>query len=744
MLQVQHPTPAETPTELSTVPPIEPPTETRTEPPARTVPEAVLPETALPEAVLPEELPEELPRVDTVPAAIETALPGALPETLPETPSKTSRELPPLANGVDAGVEEGNTEGNAGDDTGDDKEDDTEDDTEEEADEEDEGTSILLSTPFLFGLGVLAALLLAIVTVFLIRVFHPSAPEVQDPAPRVAESYQEPVPETAAADIDTAAQTTEPDETTEPDAIAETDTIAETDENFDSQGSGLSRENYGKGALDTEEPDTEEPGTEVPDAEEPDTEEPDTEEPGTEEPGTEEPSAAEPGTEAPGADKSDPSSDAPSNTPPVSSVSSVSSASPASPPDAQTAQPVGETSSESFQIDPAVAEELKESIDIPERLNLAISSIQLPNKSFPELVSLISSLANVPVLVAWETIPSAAELCSRTVTVSLDETTAGTVLTEAARLFGMNIEILPDVVRLYVAEEGSQTKEFPIADLLADTPAEVTTPTEAEITADEEAPASQNDSSEISVPAYSVLPEKLTSEALEKFLASMLSIPPREEEGEGTPGRALLTPEVSDEVAKVEGSALLLARAARVLDQLRCLRKIDSPDLLPREELIPETLAFEHLSGDMSLNFLTSVTLSEALLFFTENTSTEQTRMTGMVDTAALRQAGISLETRIPLHCDLRPAEQVLTELTSGFGLTWFTPAANVVVVTTKERVQELPVIEIHRAQDRSEGFLENAARLVSEARGVFWYDPVSGCVIVYADAVTQRRIAHL
>ncbi|MBO7680381.1 MAG: hypothetical protein J6S75_12010, partial [Thermoguttaceae bacterium] len=309
------------------------------------------------------------------------------------------------------------------------------------------------------------------------------------------------------------------------------------------------------------------------------------------------------------------------------------------------------------------------------------------------MVWLIGSLANVPILVAWETIPSPPALCSRTVTVSLDETTVGTVLEEAARLLGLSVEILPDAVRLYIPDEAPGSKEFNIADLLA-----AREPSAGEPSAAEEPPAAEEEGIDPSgEPTYLILPEVLTPEAIERFLASLMSISPQD-----SPTLA-----VDHETVKVQGPARFLARTARVLDQLRRLRKIDSPDLLPPEELIPETLAFEQLSGDISLNFLTSVTLCEALLFFTENTSTEQIRMKGMVDTATLRQAGISLQTRMPLHCDRQPAEQVLTELANGFGLTWFTPAADVVVVTTKQRVQELPAIEIHRSKDRADGFLE-------------------------------------
>lgn len=645
-----------------------------------------------------ENLPENLPRTDTGEDPAASALPEQLSEANPAALPEGLHTPPPVIGGGDTGVGDA-----AGDDVLDEVVDgDADDDLDDDADDDIESASILLSTPFLFGLGVLAALILAIVVFLSIRLFKTAPPEVPSQPTEAANRFEPISPAAADNTAESAAEN-----------IAGAPTEEEANENFDSQGSGLSRENYGK------------------DAPEPDDAEPDDAETGESEIADEPETDAE-GPDAPQTDRS--SDDTPGEvTSPTQAAENNSAAQtgeqtdPMSDPDLQPSS----DSSEPIRIDPALAGQISESIDIPGQLALAIRSIQLPNKTLPELVSLIGSLANVPIQVAWETIPSPPALCSRSVTVSLEETTVGTVLEEAARLLGLNIEMLPDAVRLYIPEEAPGSKEFNIADLLASRGPSAQEPPAAEPSAAKEEEGENVPAGE---PTYPILPEDLTPEVIERFLASLLPV-----SSQDSP-----TLTVDHETVKVQGPALVLARTVRVLDQLRCLRNIDSPDLLPREELIPETLAFEQLSGDMSLNFLTSVTLSEALLFFTENTSTEQTRMKGMVDTAALRQAGISLQTRMPLHCDTQPAERVLTELANGFGLTWFTPAADVVVVTTKQRVQELPTIEIHSSQDRSDGFLEKAAQLARDAGGVLWYDSVSGCVIVHADAVTQRRIEHL
>ena len=645
-----------------------------------------------------ENLPENLPRTGAGEDTAEKALPEQLSEADPAALPEGLHTPPPVIGGGDTGVGDA-----AGDDVLDEVVDgDADDDLDDDADDDIESASILLSTPFLFGLGVLAALILAIVVFLSIRLFKTAPPEVPSQPTEAANRFEPISPAAADNTAESAAEN-----------IAGAPAEEEANENFDSQGSGLSRENYGKDAPepdDAEPDDTETGESEIADAPETDAEGPDapeTDQPGDDTPGevTSPTQAAENNSTAQTGEQTDPMSD----------------------PDLQPSS----DSSEPIRIDPALAGQISESIDIPGQLALAIRSIQLPNKTLPELVSLIGSLANVPIQVAWETIPSPPALCSRSVTVSLEETTVGTVLEEAARLLGLNIEMLPDAVRLYIPEEAPGSKEFNIADLLASRGPSAQEPPAAEPSAAKE---EEGENVPVGEPAYPILPEVLTPEVIERFLASLLPV-----SSQDSP-----TLTVDHETVKVQGPALVLARTARVLDQLRCLRKIDSPDLLPREELIPETLAFEQLSGDMSLNFLTSVTLSEALLFFTENTSTEQTRMKGMVDTATLRQAGISLQTRMPLHCDRQPAEQVLTELANGFGLTWFTPAADVVVVTTKQRVQELPSIEIHSSQDRADGFLEKAAQLARDAGGVLWYDSVSGCVIVHADAVTQRRIEHL
>ncbi|MBO7680382.1 MAG: hypothetical protein J6S75_12015, partial [Thermoguttaceae bacterium] len=289
-----------------------------------------------------ENLPEDLPRAGVDEDTAAPALPEQLGEANPAALPEGLHTPPPVICG--------NTYIGDVDSDGviDEVIDEVIDGDSDDADDDDlEGTSILLSTPFLFGLGVLAALILAIVVFLLIRVFKTAPPEVPGQPPQAANRFEPIFPEPAIAEntAETAAENL---------AGAAAEEVA--NENFDSQGSGLSRENYGK---DTPEPDDTEPDdTETGESEAADAPETDTE-------GSDAPEADRPSDDTPGDAASPP--EAAEDNPSEPSGGQTDQSDPADQPSSDPSEPI--------RIDPALAGGISESIDIPGQLALGIRSI---------------------------------------------------------------------------------------------------------------------------------------------------------------------------------------------------------------------------------------------------------------------------------------------------------------------------------------------------------------------------------
>lgn len=377
---------------------------------------------------------------------------------------------------------------------------------------------------------------------------------------------------------------------------------------------------------------------------------------------------------------------------------------------------------EPLTVSPALDEGLAEPLDISRRLAIPVRSIHFSDKTLPDVISILTGLTGVPISLDFASFESFPALFARRVSLSLESTNAEAILAETAKQLDLTVTREPDSVRLASADSTETTESFDLTDLIEGTRS-----------------TSAGDIPEAF--AERALPSALTAETIARLLADLYGLA---EEG-GAPPQDALSGSIRVEagVLTVTGSKKTIFDVRRLLEQLRCLRRLPQKTDLGPETLIPETLGCERLSEPMTLGFLKPVTLREALAVFSAATGTAI-----LLDEAALREAGVSPETRTGFHADTLPAERILTELLAGYGLTWTTPAAELVFITTKEAAGRTATVEIHLyappgqtpsadAPVRYAG----AVRAIRTVGGSFWADPVSGCLIVRAPITTQRLL---
>lgn len=389
---------------------------------------------------------------------------------------------------------------------------------------------------------------------------------------------------------------------------------------------------------------------------------------------------------------------------------------------------------------------LAEPLDIARRLAIPVRSIQFSDKTLVDVAAMLTGLTGVPILPDFGAIDHFPAFSARRIGLSLESTTAGDILGEAARQFDLAVRTEPDQILLVPTAAEPVETVFELSDLIsrtADTAAvsvpeafaaralsSALTPGQiAEVTAD--LFELKNLSAETNRPEENV-PEENTAEENQP-------VPPQGSAAGGSSG-----------TVSVEGTTLVVCASGktvydvqRFLEQLRSLRRLELQSPLTPEELIPETLGFEQLSEPMTLGFLEPVTLREALAVFGSATGRRF-----LLDEAALRAAGLSPETRTGFRTDSLPAERVLTELLAGYGLTWTAPAVDLIFVTTKEAAGRISTVEIYLYAppegdntDTAQGRNAAVVRAIRTAGGVFWADPVSGCLFVRAPILTQRLL---
>lgn len=411
---------------------------------------------------------------------------------------------------------------------------------------------------------------------------------------------------------------------------------------------------------------------------------------------------------------------------------------------------------EPITVEPTLDAGLAEPLDIARRLAIPVRSIQFKDKTLAEIVAMLTGLTGVPILPDFAAIDHFPALNARRIALSLESTTAGAILDEAARQFDLTVRTEPDQILLVPKSAEPVETVFELSDLISQTAGaraanlpeafairalspELTAERIAEIAAD--LFELKNLSAETSAPAATAVESNMaeTNTAPASTDEENLSESPRPQESAAPTG----TVRVEGTTLVVCASAKMLYDVQRFLEQLRSLRRLELQTALAPEELIPETLGFEQLSEPMTLGFLTPVTLREALAVFGS-----ATKRRVLLDEAALRLAGLSPETRTGFRADSLPAARVLTELLAGYGLTWTTPAVDLILVTTKEAAGRISTVEIYLyasmenlSADEAQSTNSAAVRAIRTAGGVFWADPVSGCLFVRAPIPTQRLL---
>ncbi len=641
---------------------------------------------ALPEE---ESSPSPLPREEQIPEQITITPQSPLPEEFSEHPPLSKNEPPiPEAPPVQPNptIDAPSRLTNVSEEYADEAEDDFDDDE----------TPLYLTPLFLFGIGSVIALLLAILLVLFLKKLPPQEEPPQTPPAATQVTTPLPTPVDPSPEEPTVSERIDPFEEEVPNDLL-------SNENFDSQGSGLTDENYGENAQKEED---EEP---IDDSL-------------IEEENSEDSSSNE--------EKLPPEEveEVPSETAPAPSESAPKESS-----SVEEELPIETLNEEpTIEVPTELDQNLSVKIDISQRLAISIPSIRLPSRTLPELVTILQGITGVPISIDWNSLESAPALCSGAVPVSFNQITAGDLLQEIARVFQLTVTIEEDQIVLSRPKSPFQTKRIDISDIIA--------------------PSSLSTAEEETLPFLRrTLPAQITEEALLAFLKDLLRVAPANDPNslEDLPNNEK-TPSLTIEngILIAEGDTPFLAQTERLLAQLRQVRQLEQPNPLPPEELIPETIGYEKLEEPISLNFIKPVTLNESIPLLAR-----KEKIHYLLDLAAITRAGISLDTRIQFHSESLPAEQILTELTAGYRLSWFMPTADLIVITTKEELLRYPSIEIlfyaapkdgeiqKKIDDETAFFIEKGMSLLEATGGTLWIDPTSGCLFVRADAATRRAV---
>ena len=378
------------------------------------------------------------------------------------------------------------------------------------------------------------------------------------------------------------------------------------------------------------------------------------------------------------------------------------------------------------------------SIGVEQRMKLAITRADFPRYSLISLMKTVSGITGVPVVLDLSQMESLRPVLNTPIDLKLEKTTAGGILTDAARLLKLQTVSKADRIELTIlnSEERIPVK-LDLSDLVqADAPPA-------------KAPAGKTGST-ASDPKNVILSEQVTPEQMTRMIQSLIAPASWKDKT----GKAEMTwTGTSLTVTQTRNNSLM---TERLMEMIRRARKLPAKKVIPDPLLIPESLCHERMRSPLILTYMEQRPLIEIL----EEIARKQ-NLQLLINWAELAEVGVNSETRVMPRLASASITHNLTLLLTPLQLSWNTLGDQTLEITSKGAAAEYTTLEMYSfalpgkekwSRSEIEKLLEQIQTNVVSSSwsgpdnpegGAVWADTVSATLFVRQTELNQRLVRN-